>query len=264
MEHTFVLSVYQESPYLEACIQSLIGQTAKSKIIIATSTPTTYSQSIADQYNIPYYINDSQVRGIANDWNFALLKADTELVTIAHQDDVYDSRYTEVVTNAIKHNSAQKIQIAFTNYSDLVNNELRSFSLNAFIKRSLLLPFIVSSVIRSSLLKKMILLFGDPICCPSVTFNMPELGDDFKFQPKYTCALDWYAWYELALRPGAFMYINKRLITHRIHPGSETTNQLAKGLRQKEELELFELMWGKRIAKLIARVYALGHKENLQ
>jgi glycosyltransferase involved in cell wall biosynthesis len=262
-DHTFVIPAYMESPYLDACIQSLIHQSVKSKIVITTSTPSVYLETIAEKYNIAYHINDGEAKGIANDWNFALSRASTKLVTITHQDDIYKNNYTEVVTNAIKRDEASKILIAFTNYSDLVNGGLKSFSLNAIVKQSLLFPFVFSKVIRYEFLKKMILLFGDPICCPSVTLNMAELGDDFKFEQKYTCALDWYAWYQLAKRRGAFMYINKKLVCHRIHSGSETTNQLVNGLRQKEELEMFELMWGKRIAKLIARVYALGHKENL-
>ena len=262
-DHTFVIPAYMESPYLDACIKSLIGQSVKSKVIITTSTPSVYLEKMADQYNIAYHINDTGARGIANDWNFAFSKAETKLVTIAHQDDIYESNYTEVVTNAIKRNELKQILIAFTNYSDLVNGGSKKVSLNAIVKQTLLLPFAFSKVIQHSIIKKMILLFGDPICCPSVTLNLAELGSDFKFSQSYTCALDWYAWYQLALRRGAFMYIDQKLVRHRIHAGSETTNQIVNGLRQKEELELFKLMWGKRISKLIARVYALGHKENL-
>lgn len=262
-DHTFVIPAYKESPYLEACIKSILSQTVKSDVIITTSTPSAFLQKTAQKYALKYHINDDTTGGIANDWNFALSKADTQWVTIAHQDDIYENNYSEAVTAGIKRNADKRILIAFTNYIDLVDNDLRKFSLNALVKRSLLFPFTFSKIIRISLFKKMILLFGDPICCPSVALNIEELGSDFKFQPQYTCALDWYAWYQLASRTGAFMYINQKLVQHRIHSGSETTNQLANGLRQKEELELFELMWGKRMARLIARVYSLGHKENL-
>ena len=37
--HTFVICAYGESPYLEACIRSLLSQTEKSRILCATSTP---------------------------------------------------------------------------------------------------------------------------------------------------------------------------------------------------------------------------------
>ena len=35
-KHTFTVCAYKESPYLEECVQSLINQTVKSKIIICT------------------------------------------------------------------------------------------------------------------------------------------------------------------------------------------------------------------------------------
>lgn len=261
-EHTFVIPVYKESPYLEACIKSLIGQTVKSKIVIATSTPTTFSKNIAAKYNIPYYVNNSGQTSIATDWNFALANANTKLVTITHQDDIYEPTYAEEVSRVISSNCRKQIQIAFTNYTDLVNGQIRKTSLNAFVKQSLLWPFAFNNAISNYFFKKLVLRFGDPICCPSVTLNM-EVLSGFSFPADYQCALDWFAWYQLALQPGAFVYINKKLMQHRIHPGSETTNQLMNGIRQQEELRLFELMWGKRMAKLIAKLYTLGHKDNL-
>ena len=38
-KHTFAVCAYKESPYLEACIQSLLDQTVRTDIIVATSTP---------------------------------------------------------------------------------------------------------------------------------------------------------------------------------------------------------------------------------
>lgn len=262
VDHTFVIPVYKESPYLEQCIQNLLDQTVKSKIIVTTSTPSTFTENIAATYGIPYFINDTGQKGIASDWNFALLKSDTKLVTIAHQDDIYERDYVATVTAKIKNRKNDNLLMAFTNYIDLVNDKARTTSLNAFVKSSLLLPFVFTETIQHTFLKKLILLFGDPVCCPSVTLNMDALGD-FKFPVAYKCALDWYAWYELAQRDGAFMYIDKKLIQHRIHIDSETTHQLNNGIRQQEERQIFELMWGKRFAKIISKIYAIGYKDNL-
>ena len=41
-QHTFVICAYQESEYLEECIRSLMRQTVKSEILMATSTPNPY------------------------------------------------------------------------------------------------------------------------------------------------------------------------------------------------------------------------------
>ena len=51
--HTFVICAYGESPYLEACIRSLLSQTEKSRILCATSTPGPWLRRLLDRYQIP-------------------------------------------------------------------------------------------------------------------------------------------------------------------------------------------------------------------
>ena len=87
MNHTFAICAYKESEYLEECICSLLAQTVKTNIIIATSTPNAYISGLAQKYEIPLYINEGE-SGITQDWNFALSKVTTKYATIAHQDDL--------------------------------------------------------------------------------------------------------------------------------------------------------------------------------
>ncbi|MFQ8901882.1 MAG: glycosyltransferase [Lachnospira eligens] len=88
------MCAYKESPYLEECIQSLMNQTVKSDILIATATPSKYIDDIAAKYNLKVYVNHGE-HGITQDWNFAYSKAETDYVTIAHQDDKYNPSYVE-------------------------------------------------------------------------------------------------------------------------------------------------------------------------
>lgn len=260
--HTFTIPVYQTSEHLEECVQHLLAQSVKSKIIFTTSTPTDYSKNIAQKYNIPYHVNPKQSLGIAGDWNFALSTSDTQLVTIAHQDDIYETGYTEAVVKQYERYAESNPLILFTNYRDIVNDKIRKLGLNAIVKQTLLLPLVLAGKLSSKQAKKNLLKFGNPICCPSVTFNKALLGD-FRFADEYQCALDWQAWYELSKRDGAFIYINRKLIQHRIHRHSETTRQLQSGRRYKEELQMFEQLWGKPFARIIGKIYKLGHADNL-
>ena len=93
-DHTFVICAYKESKYLKNCIRSLENQTVKSHILIETSTGNAYIRGLAEQYHISLYENDAP-SGIATDWNFAYRQAHTKLVTIAHQDDIYNPNYLE-------------------------------------------------------------------------------------------------------------------------------------------------------------------------
>ena len=151
--------------------------------------------------------------------------------------------------------------ISFTNYADIHGEKLKTYSLNSIVKTLLLIPFLIKKKIKSKFIKKLILSFGDPICCPSVTINK-SLLPEFSFSKYYTCALDWHAWYQLANTVGEFVFINKKLIKHRIHEESETTNQIKIGKRQEEEAIILKQIWGERIGNLIAKAYKKGHLEN--
>ncbi len=88
-EHTFVIPAYGESPYLEACIQSLLAQATTGNVVVTTSTPNAHIQNLTQKYNLPYVVNYG-AKGIASDWNFALDSANAKYATIAHQDDIYE------------------------------------------------------------------------------------------------------------------------------------------------------------------------------
>lgn len=52
--HTFAICAYKESEYLEDCIKSLKGQTVKTNIIMATSTPNDYVKNLAENIIFRY------------------------------------------------------------------------------------------------------------------------------------------------------------------------------------------------------------------
>ena len=98
-DHTFVICAYKESPYLEDCIRSVLHQNVRGKICLTTSTPNQYIAALAQKYQIPVFANPVS-EGIAADWNFAVASAKTRLVTLAHQDDLYEPSYTEKIIQA--------------------------------------------------------------------------------------------------------------------------------------------------------------------
>jgi glycosyltransferase involved in cell wall biosynthesis len=256
-EHCFAIPAYLDSIYLEDCIKSILSQTAKSELIICTSTPTKQNKMIANKYGIPYFVNQSGLMGIGNDWNFILSCAKTRLVTIAHQDDIYEPQFAETVIKAMD----QHTQIAFTDYSDIHGNKIKTTSINHTIKTLLLFPFLIKPKIRSKFLKKLVLSIGDPICCPSVTINK-AIEPEFLFSQEYNCVLDWHAWYGLAAKKGFFVFIHQKLMRHRVHQESETSNQIKQGKRREEEEAMLEQIWGKCIGKCIAWMYQFGQFEN--
>jgi len=253
--HTFVICAYKESPYLEECILSLKHQTVSSDICISTSTPCAYIDRIAGKYDIPVLQSDGS--GIGGDWNSALRKAGTQYVTIAHQDDVYAQEYTEKVLEQFEKNPDGII--AFSDYHELYDGKVIPDNKNLAIKKLMLLPLRGSG--KSRFLKRLVLAFGNPICCPAVAYNKNKLGD-FQFEETMRSNLDWAAWETLSRQPGKFCYIPKALMMHRIHDGSETSLIIGDDSRSQEDLNILRLFWAEPVAAMIGRLYKNSEKGN--
>lgn len=257
-DHTFAICAYKDSPYLRECIESLLNQTVKTSIIMITSTPSDYISSICEEFNIKLYVNEGKA-GIAGDWNFAYYNSDTSLVTIAHQDDIYEEEYAYNILKAA--NSARKPIILFTDYGELrdgakvYNNRLLK------IKKLMLLPLRFKPFHNSRFVRRRILSFGSPICCPSVTYVKSSLPKQL-FVSGFQSDVDWQAWEKFSRIKGSFVYVNKNLLLHRIHRDSETTRIIGDNNRSKEDLAMYMKFWPAPIARLLEHFYNKGEDSN--
>ena len=259
MLHTFAICAYKESEYLEECILSLLNQDYKSKIIIATSTPNEHIRDLGKKYNIPIYVNEGE-GGITQDWNFALSKVDTKLATIAHQDDVYEPDYTSSFVKALK--GSKKPLIVFSDYGEIRNGVKTTEVSMLKIKKKMLLPLRPRIFKGSRFIRRRVLSFGDPICCPSVMFAIRNIELPL-FNNHFICCEDWETWEKLSKKKGDFIYISKPLMYHRIHEESTTSKTLEVGGRIEENYEMFCKFWPKPIAKLINSFYTKSEESNV-
>ena len=83
---TIVICAYKECEYLEESIQSVVNQTVKTNVVISTSTPNEFIQTLADKYGLSMWINKDG--GHAKDYNFAINMTPTDICIMAHQDDL--------------------------------------------------------------------------------------------------------------------------------------------------------------------------------
>lgn len=254
--HTFAICAYKESQYLEECIKSLEKQTVKTNIIICTSTPNDFIKSIAKEHNLKLFINKGE-SGIGPDWNFAVSSADTMLVTVAHQDDVYNENYAEEVIAAYEND--KKCSIIFGDYREIKNSKIIPLTKNLKIKKFLLKKLINNGYSRRA--KRRALKFGSSICCPCVTVNKEVVGET-PYRTELKCDLDWDTWYYLSELDNPFIYINKELMCHRIHEESETSNLIQNNIRLEEDYKMFCKFWSKPIAKILMHYYKGAIKTN--
>ncbi len=256
--HTFVVLGYKESKELENCIQSVLNQSLKTNVVIATSTPNSYIKRMAKKYNLEIIVNKEQ-KGIGYDFDFASNCVDSTLVTIAHQDDIYDYDYAKKVIEAYQKN--KNALIIFTDYYEIKEDKKIKTNRNLRIKRILLFPLRFRFLSKLKFFKRFILRFGNAISCPAVTFvreNVPKQ----KFQCHLKCDVDWFAWEKLSHLKGSFIYIKDKLMGHRIHDESTTTEIIKENIRTKEDFEIFQKFWPKWIAKKLNNIYKNSEKNN--
>lgn len=256
--HTFVICAYKESPYLGECIDSLLKQTVKSKILMVTSTPNEYISRTAAEYHIPLVVNNGQ-GGIVQDWNFGYKQADTPYVTIAHQDDIYFPEYTEQMIRQMK--KEKQPLIWFSDYAEIRNGQIVKKNKLLQTKRLMLLPLRIKSFWKSRFVRRRVLSFGCPICCPSVTFAKDHLPETV-FQVGFRSAEDWQAWESLSRLKGSFIYNHMTLVGHRIHEDSETSHILQDNQRKQEDYTMFCKFWPKWIARILTKAYSESEKSN--
>lgn len=257
-DHTFVVCAYGESDYLHECVNSLLSQSLKTNIIIATSTPNSTITGIAKSEGIDLKVNP-EGRGIASDWNFALSQASTPLVTIAHQDDVYLPEYARKAIEGM--NKVEVPLIFFSNYGELRNGEPVDDNQLLRVKRVMLLPLANGRLAFSKVVRRRILSFGSAICCPAVTMCLPNLPSPV-FKESMKNNLDWQAWERASRLDGAFYYDTDILMRHRIHEDSETSHLIENGIRSDEDMEMFNLFWPKPIARLLNGFYSKSQNSN--
>ena len=241
MKHTFAICAYKESPYLESCVSSLINQSEPSDIIICTSTPNELIDSIAKKYGLDVYIRNG-VSSLKDDWNFAVDTAvyarKAELVTVAHQDDVYRKDYVRELMRA---EAKYPDMILFTSGSCTIDKDGREVSwLSERIKRALRLLLRLKGLADRRFIKRSALMFGNAICCPSCTYNIKLTGQPL-FKDDADFVIDW-------------------LTLLRLHPASATEENIKNNNRKKEEYGVFLRIWPKPVAALIMKLYGLSSK----
>lgn len=258
-DHTFAICAYKQSPYLRECIESVLNQSrGGSDVYIATSTPSEWLDNLAAAYGLPVYVNTGE-HGIGQDWNFAVSKAATPYVTVAHQDDIYCQDYAETAVEMLCR--ADDSLIFFCDYGELRSGVRVDDNRILRVKRRLLRKLRDGAHANDIKVRRRMLSLGSAICCPSVTLNMRTCPTP-PYQTAMKCSLDWDTWEHLSRMRGGFYYSSRILMYHRIHQESATTELIGDSTRGTEDLEMLRRFWPGPIARLIEHFYSESEESN--
>jgi len=258
--HTFVICAYEDSEYLEECLQTIILQKSiklgKSKIIMYTSTPNNSIKKLSNQYEIPLFTGTGG--NISRDWNNALSFVETKYATITHQDDLYLPDYGERIM--VEFEKSCDTLLVFTNYGEIDrNNNIRSRNVNLKIKSFFLK--LMNFFPRCKIYQRRIYAFGNFISAPTVSYNLALLKN-FKFDESLKATSDWDAWERIMKLSGIVRYVKTIEMFHRIHNRSITTVNIKNGQREKEELLMFKRYWSSPISTFLMKFYIRSQRFN--
>lgn len=211
--HTFAILAYKESDDLEECIKSVLNQTYKSNVIIVTSTPNDYIIDLASKYGLGVMINKEKSNK-GRDYNFAIDSFDTKLVTVAHQDDIYDRNYTKEIVNCYKQNI--DASIIFTDNYEIINDKkiLKNKKLRERRRHLFLLRYRYFQ--NKKKIKFLALNREKYICTSSVTFVKKNIPVNL-FPTNLSFDNDWLGFINLAKEDSRFVFLPLKLVGYRLH-----------------------------------------------
>ena len=231
--HTFVILAYHENDNLEDCIKSVLNQSVKSNVVIATSTKNDYIIELASQYSLGVMVND-KASNKGSDYNYALNTFNTKLITIAHQDDIYDRNYVKEILNC--YNKNNDISIIITDYYLIENSKKIKNNKTMFFKRLLLKPLKHKYCQDKKYFKKLSLKYGKSFCTSSVTFIKDNIEKD-PFPTNLTYNNDWEGFLNMIDNSKRFIYLNKKLVGYR------QNKEMINKKKIKEDIKIYKKLW---------------------
>lgn len=252
--HTFAICAYGKSPYLEACIRSLKSQTVPTQIICVTSTPSAWLEELLARYEIPLFVRVGE-KGIGNDWNYAVEKAEGRFVTVTHQDDLYNRHYVEELRKAYER--WPDMSVFMSDGVLIKNGRLNRGGAVEAVKKVLRLPWRLRCLCHLPVVKMAGLIFGNPVMCPSCSYGKHKVSLPL-FSDEYDFVLDWECMRKLALREGRFVCIELPLLYYRIHDHAATKACMENHKREKEERQMFEKIWPGWLTDILLKGYSLA------
>jgi glycosyltransferase involved in cell wall biosynthesis len=254
-----VVPAYGNSPYLDACLDSLLAQEAPVRVVVSTSTPGPFLEAACARRGLVLQVHGPAGRGIGADWNAALARADGRgLVTIAHQDDVYEAAYAMRIQQAYRERPGAGLYFT-DSYEIDPDGTSRPTGRVLAVKRLLAwLALIGADEVTEGWRLRMLLGLGNAIVCPAVTLNLDRLGR-FAFREDLRTNMDWLAWRQAALH-APLRRVAGRLVGHRVHPDSETSRCIGDGSRRREDEMMFREFWPAPAAAVLARLYGAGYE----
>jgi glycosyltransferase involved in cell wall biosynthesis len=190
-------------------------------------------RSLGDE-RIGYQRNDGN-QGIARSWNLCLDRADTELVTLLHADDLLRPGYIALMLELA---AAHPDAVALCCRAEIIGADgRRAFALPDAVKR-LYEPGGGDPVELRGESALAAVMAGNFVMCPTLCYRTATLGSR-RFEEDWKQVLDLELVARLLMDGERIVFSRAREYAYRRHPEAATAVQSESRLRFDEEVELF-------------------------
>ncbi|GAP74582.1 glycosyl transferase, family 2 [Pseudoalteromonas sp. SW0106-04] len=222
--------------YIKTAIDSVCAQSCSNWVLhVVDGNPRADSalQFLCESYSSDQirYLRNPDDHSMAGNWNFAFDSANTELVSLLHDDDFLDPTYVaEMLILAKKHHLAS----AYFCDVDIVDSNSRVSNTFVDVVKTIIRPkyhevTLSGDVGLSALLK------GCFIYCPTIVFRKSKLPSS-PFKSKWAMVTDLQFYADVLISGGSIIGSAKKLFSYRRHEGNQTVLLTATRRRFEEEL----------------------------
>lgn len=269
---TFAIPFYKGIPYLARALQSILAQEDQNwRAYVCDDGPEPGVEELVTSLGrgrIRYYKNPTNI-GMAGNFNRCLDLAETDLVTVLHNDDELMPSYCGTFREASKR--YPDAAALFCRVKVVDENSEPVFSVPDWVKDNLINPSTKHEIVLRGEPGIRALLKGNFINAPTLCFRKSVLGDRRFAELKFVLDLEMTT--KLLLDDEILVGLPQRCYWYRRHDEAATSQYTRNQLRFREESEFYDRMaeecsarhWdrcvrlatGKRIVKLNVAYRAL-------
>ncbi len=263
---TFAIPFYSGIHYLPRAIESVLAQSDSSwRALVCDDGSVEGTEELVRSYGdsrIAYFKNPRNL-GMAGNWNRCLELAESDLITLLHEDDELEPSYCATLRSAAaRHPNA----VAFYCGAHVIGDDGRpTFSFPDFIKYNFINPSPSKEIVLDGEEGVRALLKGDFIMAPTLCFRRSRLGGE-RFHEALKFVLDIQLTTDLLFRGEQIVGLPDMCYRYRRHDNNATSQYTQTLLRFHEESDFYDrilprvrergwqrcvrLATGKRIIKL--------------
>lgn len=259
---TFAIPFYKQRTYLEKAVQSVFAQTVTDwRLLISDESPAGEAAELLRKYDDPrmQISRNDGARGMAENWNRCLDIAETDLVTLLHEDDELLPWYANVMVRALARDPRAAAMSCRARVIDAAGRTAFSFvdRFKDFLKPvgrtpcALRGPGGIADLLR-----------GNFIMCPTVCYRRQRIGAR-RFDPHWKFVLDLDFFTRLLGEGESIVVLPEVAYAYRRHTSNTTVAYTANLLRFREEVSLYERLEDRALKNGWADVSQVAHGKRM-